>query len=194
MRNRLTSALALGAAALAGGASGTATAAAVPGHVGAAELLAARSAPPPKAAEPPFARPRAAYRELYRAAARTPGVDPGRNILRHGLAGGVEATLAQLRRSNIVLWRELHPEPEPTYPSPESSASRCARAGATRPRSRPAGPTAGSTSSTSRPGAAWAGAAPRPRRAPRSRAAARRSSTRAAAPHPGRSAGVSRRL
>ena len=33
--------------------------------------------------------------------------------------GGVEVTTAQLRRSNMVLWRELHPEPEPTYPSPE---------------------------------------------------------------------------
>ena len=191
LKTRLTSALALGAAALAGGASGTATATAVPGHVGGAELLA-RSAPPAKAAEPPFARPRVAYRKLYRAAARAPAVDPGRNILRHGLRGGGEITTARVRRSNMVLWRE--PTPDPSRPTPRRScgASRSARAAATRPRSRPAGPTAGCTSSTSGPGAAWGGAATRPRRAPRSRAAARRSSTRAAAPRPGRSAGRSR--
>jgi hypothetical protein len=117
MKKRLTSALALGAAALAAPAPGTA-AAGVPGHVGGTELLAARSAPP-KAAEPPFARPRAAYRELYRAAARAPGVDPGRNILRHGLPGGADVTTARVRLSNLVLWKALHPEPEPTYPSPE---------------------------------------------------------------------------
>jgi hypothetical protein len=115
---RLTSALALGAAALAGPVQGAA-AAEVQGHIGGTELVATRPAPGGPAARPPFDRPRAAYRELYRAAERAPGIDPGRDILRNGPAGGGEATETQLRRSNLVLWRALHPEPEPTYPSPE---------------------------------------------------------------------------
>jgi hypothetical protein len=89
----------------------------VAGHIGGAELVASQR-DVAVALEPPFARPRAAYRALYEAASLA-GIDPGRDILRDGLAGGEPPTTPEVRRSNRVLWQALHPEPEPTYPSPE---------------------------------------------------------------------------
>jgi hypothetical protein len=118
VKSRLASALALGAAALAVPPA-VAAAPEAADHIGGAELIASQREPAAAPdLEPPFARPRTAYRALYEAATRA-GAEPGRDILRDGLAGGEPPTTPQVRRSNLVLWEALHPEPEPAFPSPE---------------------------------------------------------------------------
>jgi hypothetical protein len=117
VKSRLASALALGAAAMALPPSAAAAAADASAHIGGAELVASQRAPAAPDPEPPFARPRVAYRALYEAAIRA-GVEPGRDILRAGLVGGGLPSTSEVRRSNMVMWEALHPEPEPTFPSP----------------------------------------------------------------------------
>lgn len=65
---------------------------------------------------PQFKNPERAYLKLHDAAQKH-DKSPGRNIVKHRLASGKEASMKAVRRSTEILWDLLHPKPKPIYPS-----------------------------------------------------------------------------
>ena len=68
------------------------------------------------AGSPQFKNPEVAYLRLHEAA-REHDKNPGRNIVRHGLASGKEAPKSQIEESIERMWIMLHPGDYPAYPS-----------------------------------------------------------------------------
>lgn len=75
-----------------------------------AGALVAGLATAPAAVSIDFDKPKQAYGELHAASVAAPDFDPGRHIVREGLANGKPADEARIERSNRIMWEALHPE------------------------------------------------------------------------------------